>query len=92
LIASLPQTNDFNVRLTRMCEAGYHLIKDSTTVRWGAVTYYEYLYRECSRTNKAETRWVGEAGEMIEKTVTYVDRKFLYSGDWGDSYLYIFKT
>lgn len=91
-ISSLPQNNDFNVRLVRMCEAGYHLIKDSTTVRWGAVKYYEFLHKGNARLNKIQTNWVGEIGEMIEQAVTYVDRKFLYSGDWGDSYLYIFKT
>lgn len=89
-IQGLPEDNEFNVRLKRMCEPGYHLIKDCKTVIWGAVKYYEYLHR--AKASPQETKWLGEVGQVIQMEVTFDSRKFLYSGEWGDSYLYIFKN
>ncbi|ASZ77593.1 hypothetical protein [Salmonella phage SP1] len=89
-IAALSENNDFNVRLKRMCEPGYHLVKDSTTVRWGAAKYYDYIHTP--RQTRTVSNWVGEVGEMLEVQVKFEARIFLYSSDYGDTYLYTFKT
>lgn len=90
-IAALSESNEFNVRLKRMCEPGYHLIKDDNTIRWGAKKYYDYIHRP--RTDrKTENKWVGEVGEMLEVQVRFDKRVFLFSNEYGDSYLFTFKT
>ncbi|AIM51739.1 hypothetical protein HQ81_0216, partial [Dickeya phage phiDP23.1] len=78
-ISALSESNEFNVRLKRMCEPGYHLIKDSNTVRWGAKKYYDYIH--CPRTvcRGAENKWVAEVGEMLEVRVRFDKRVFLFS-------------
>lgn len=92
-IQELPEDNEFNVRLKRMCEPGYHLIKDGNTVKWGAVKYYDYImgtYRK--KVVKSQSDWVGSEGEMLEKEVTFVRSAFLYDSAYGSVYLYSFKT
>lgn len=91
-ISALSESNDFNVRLKRMCEPGYHLIKDSNTVRWGAKKYYDYIHRPRTVRKGANNKWVGEVGEMLEVRVTFEKRIFLFSNEYGDSYLFTFKT
>lgn len=90
-IAALSEDNDFNVRLKRMCEPGYHLIKDSNTVVWGAVKYYQYIHRP-RKAKKSPTIWVGHEGDMLELPVKFDERKYLYGNQFGDTYLYSFKT
>lgn len=89
-IAALSEQNEFNVRLKRMCEPGYHLIKDNNTVRWGAKKYYDYIH--APRKSKAVSNWVGEVGDMLEVQVRFDKRVFLYGSEYGDTYLYTFKT
>lgn len=89
-IEDLPEGNEFNVRLKRMCEPGYHLIKDNNTVKWGAVKYYDYLHRDVP-VNVSE--WMGEVGERLEDVpVTFVGGKYLYDSMYDSVYLYTFKT
>ncbi|WPJ72139.1 hypothetical protein DEEACLCL_00122 [Salmonella phage CRW-SP2] len=91
-IKNLPENNDFNVRLKRMCEPGYHLIKDGTTVRWGAVKYYDYLTRGFNKPVSKPTSWFGKVGDMIDLEVEFQRRVFLYDNEYGSVYLYTFKT
>lgn len=91
-IAALSEHNDFNVRLKRMCEPGYHLIKDNNTVRWGASKYYDYIHTPRQVRPATKSEWAGQVGDMLEVRVTFVDRIFLYSSEYGDSYLFTFKT
>ena len=91
-ISALSESNEFNVRLKRMCEPGYHLLKDNGTVRWGAKKYYDYIHRPRTLRSARETKWLGEVGDMLEEVVKFQDRVFLYSSEYGDSYLFTFKT
>lgn len=89
-IGALYEGNEFNVRLKRMCEGGYHLVKDNNTIVWGAVKYFDYIH--APRKAKLNSKWLGEVGQVLEVQVRYDSNKFLYSSEYGDSYLYIFKT
>lgn len=91
-ISALSEENEFNVRLKRMCEPGYHRIKDNNTVAWGASKYYDYIHRPRKPRTNVQTKWVGEVGDMLEVQVKFESRIFLYSSDYGDSYLFTFKT
>lgn len=91
-ISKLPENNDFNVRLKRMCEPGYHLKKDCNTVCWGAVKYYEYLFGRTPKPGKSISNWLGEIGDMLDMPVTFVRSVYLYSTDYDAVYLHTFKT
>lgn len=90
-IAALSEDNEFNVRLKRMCEPGYHLIKDCNTVCWGAVKYYQYIHRP-RKARSAQTIWVASEGDILELPVKFDKRVFLFGNQFGDTYLYSFKT
>lgn len=90
-IQSLYEGNEFNVRLKRICEPGYHRIKDNNTVRWGAKKYYDYIHTP-RQIRSSDNKWVAEVGQVLELRVKFEKRVFLFSNEYGDSYLFTFKT
>lgn len=92
---NLDETNDFTLKLKRIAGCAGYRERDLRTLVWIVFNFFKELGIESTRKvdgTPDANEFMGEVGGVVQSRVTLLSAKFLYSSEWGDQYLYVFKT
>lgn len=89
--------NDFEAKLNIMVPSAHIRVRDMNTVKWGVYTYMKAKGIEAVEKATGDipdrNEYLVAVGEVLDISgVVVLANKFLYSGDYSDTYLLMFKT